>query len=544
MRFLRNLLIRRRLWLMLLAALSMLLALSALMLERSYRALYDARVEQTRNAVENTQGILEHLHRLERTGTLSREQAQRQALAIVRDLRYAGDEYFFVHDLRPVMLMHPLSPKMEGQDVSGLKDSNGVPITVEMARIGREQGAGMLAYFWPKPGQSEPVEKVSYVVLFEPWGWILGTGMYLDDIQRQFRQTLLQVAGVCLLIALLLAAVIGLIARSISRPLQSTVEAMAAIASGEGDLTRQLQVSGRDELSRLAQDFNTFTGKVRQVITELFDSARSLGQAAVELRDNAGEAQQHSSQQSQQMEQVATAISEVAYSVQDVARNAEHCANEVRSAERQAEQGLQSIQSTLAQIDQLSVTISNAVQVVQSLAEESTRIGAVLEVIRSIAEQTNLLALNAAIEAARAGEQGRGFAVVADEVRLLAQRTQSSTAEIQTMIERLQGNSGAAVKVINDSNQACRSTVEQASQAGASLEQIVGALRTISELGASIASATLQQSHVVDDISQNVVRTSNLAHDNTRVATLSNAASQRLEQMATGLEQLLAQFRV
>ncbi|WP_408005231.1 methyl-accepting chemotaxis protein [Pseudomonas lopnurensis] len=244
------------------------------------------------------------------------------------------------------------------------------------------------------------------------------------------------------------------------------------------------------------------------------------------------------------MEQVATAISEVAYSVQDVAKNAEHSANEVRSAERQAEQGLQSIQGSLVQIDQLSATISHAVEVVQSLAEESTRIGAVLEVIRSIAEQTNLLALNAAIEAARAGEQGRGFAVVADEVRLLAQRTQSSTAEIQTMIERLQSNSDAAVKVINDSNEACRSTVEQASQAGVSLEQIVEALRTISELGASIASATLQQSHVVDDINQNVVRTSSLAHDNALVAAESNAASQRLDQMATQLSRLLAQFRV
>ncbi|MBE7374761.1 methyl-accepting chemotaxis protein [Pseudomonas sp. AL-54] len=544
MHVLRNLLIRRRLWLMLLAALSMLLALSALMLERSYRDLYGARVEQTRNAVENTQGILEHLYRLEQAGALSREQAQQQALAVVRDLRYAGGEYFFIHDLRPVMLMHPLSAKLEGQDVSGLKDSNGVLITVEMARIGREQGAGMLAYFWPKPGQSEPVEKISYVTLFEPWGWILGTGMYLDDIQAQFRQTLLQVAGVCLLIVLLLAAVIGLIGRSISQPLQNTVEAMSAIASGEGDLTHQLQVFGRDELSQLARDFNTFTGKVRQVITELLGSAQSLEQAAVHLRDNAGAAQQHSSQQSQQMEQVATAISEVAYSVQDVAKNAEHSANEVRSAERQAEQGLQSIQGSLVQIDQLSATISHAVEVVQSLAEESTRIGAVLEVIRSIAEQTNLLALNAAIEAARAGEQGRGFAVVADEVRLLAQRTQSSTAEIQTMIERLQSNSDAAVKVINDSNEACRSTVEQASQAGVSLEQIVEALRTISELGASIASATLQQSHVVDDINQNVVRTSSLAHDNALVAAESNAASQRLDQMATQLSRLLAQFRV
>ncbi|MDX1726005.1 MAG: methyl-accepting chemotaxis protein [Pseudomonas sp.] len=541
---LRNLLIRQRLWLMLLAALSMLLALAVLMLERNYSHLYSAKIQQTRNAVENTRGILEHLHLQEQTGELSREKAQRQALEMVRGLRYAGGEYFFIHDLQPVMLMHPLSPKMEGQDVSGLKDSNGVLITVEMARMARDEGAGMLAYFWPKPGQNAPVEKISYVALFEPWGWVLGTGVYLDDIKAQFRQELLQVAGIGLLIALLLSAAISLIARSITQPLQQTVDAMAGIASGEGDLTHQLQVSGRDELSTLARHFNAFTGKMRNLIGEMLGVAQSLEQAARSLSDNAGTAQQQSGQQSQQMEQVATAINEVAYSVQDVAKNAEHSASEVHSAELQAALSQRNIENSLVQIDQLSSTITQAVEVVQSLAEESTQIGSVLEVIRSIAEQTNLLALNAAIEAARAGDQGRGFAVVADEVRLLAQRTQQSTAEIQVMIERLQSNSAAAVKAINDSNQACRLTVEQASQAGTSLQQIVEALRTISGLGVSIASATLEQSHVVDDINQNITQTASLAHDNAQVAEQSSAASQHLDQVAKHLSGLLGQFRV
>ncbi|WP_297837496.1 methyl-accepting chemotaxis protein [Pseudomonas sp.] len=541
---LRNVPINRRLWLILLVSLLMLAALAALMLQRSYSNLYNAKVQQTRNAVENTLGVFVYFQGLEQAGKLTREQAQEQSMEMVRGLRYAGQEYFFIQNLRSVMLMNPVNLRLEGQDVSGLKDSNGLLFTAEMMRIAKEQGAGMLAYAWPKPGGSEQVEKVSYIALFKPWGWVLGTGVYIDDIKAQFRDELLQTSSLCLLIALLLAAAISLIVHSISRPLQQTVEAMASIASGEGDLTRQLQVSGRDELTSLALHFNVFTDKLRRVIGEMLGVAQLLDRAAQSLSDSASAAQQQSGQQSQQMEQVATAINEVAYSVQDVAKSAEHAATEVRSAEQQAEEGLQSIDRSLAQIDQLSTTIGQAVSAIQSLAEDSTRIGGVLEVIRAIAEQTNLLALNAAIEAARAGDQGRGFAVVADEVRLLAQRTQQSTAEIQVMIEQLQSKSGAAVSVINDSSQASRLTVEQASQAGASLNQIARTLRNISGLGVSIASATLQQSQVVDEINQTVAQTASLAHSNAHTAEESNTASQHLGQVARQLNHLLGQFRV
>ncbi|MGX5219154.1 methyl-accepting chemotaxis protein [Pseudomonas segetis] len=244
------------------------------------------------------------------------------------------------------------------------------------------------------------------------------------------------------------------------------------------------------------------------------------------------------------MELVATAINQVSYAVQDVAKNAEHASSEVLAAEQQAAQGQDNIQSSLQQIEHLSAMIDRAVTVMNTLAEESTQIGSVLEVIRSIAEQTNLLALNAAIEAARAGEQGRGFAVVADEVRLLAQRTQKSTAEIQAMTERLQSNSQAAVKVINESSQASQLTIEQANLAGSSLDQIVHSLKNITGLNASIASATLQQSHVVEDINQNVTQATGLAHENATAAQHSNKASEHVGQLATQLSTLLGQFRV
>ena len=446
--------------------------------------------------------------------------------------------------MTPTMVMHPTNPKLEGQNLSGLKDPDGKFLFNDMVAIARKQGSGQVDYRWPKPGSEDPVPKISYVELFQPWGWILGSGIYVDDVQEEFREQALRASAILIVIALLLAALVTLINRSIARPLNEAVGAMANIASGEADLTRSLDNQGHDELTALGSHFNAFTGKLRSVVGQSLQAAGELDQASQSLGEIAGQAQQHSQQQSQQMELVATAINEVSYAVQDVAKNAEHAANEVREAEQQALQGQQNIDSSLRQIDQLSATIDQAVEVMQTLAQESTQIGSVLEVIRSIAEQTNLLALNAAIEAARAGEQGRGFAVVADEVRMLAQRTQQSTSEIQGMIERLQGNSEAAVKVINASSQASQLTVEQARQAGESLSQIAASLRNLTGLNASIASATLQQSHVVDDINQNVTQAATLAHENALAADQSSEASRHLGQLAGQLNRLLGQFRV
>ncbi|MDG9759797.1 methyl-accepting chemotaxis protein [Pseudomonas sediminis] len=544
MNHLRSLSISRRLWLILALALLTLILQGAYMLRQIHSDLYLAKSEKTEHVVQSVAGILKYFHDLESAGSLDREQAQKQAMEVIRGLRYAGQEYFWINDQTPVMVMHPTNPKLEGQNLSSFKDPDGKALFNEMVAITRSQGAGQVDYRWPKPGASDPVPKISYVELFQPWGWIIGSGVYVDDVQAEFKAQALKAITIGFLIAVLLTGLVVVITRSIVQPLQAAVDAMANIASGEGDLTRNLDTHGRDELTALAAHFNAFTDKLRHVIRQMLDSAGSLDQAARSLGDISSEAQRHSQQQAQQMELVATAVNEVTYGVQDVAKNAEHASSEMHTAEDQARHGQQNIEASLRQIDHLSGTIDKAVEVIQSLASESTQIGSVLEVIRSIAEQTNLLALNAAIEAARAGEQGRGFAVVADEVRLLAQRTQTSTAEIQGMIERLQGNSEAAVKVINESSRASQLTVEQASQAGESLAQIAQSLRNLTGLNASIASATLQQSHVVEDINQNVTRTAALAHNTAEAAEQSSAASQHLKQLADQLSRLLGQFRV
>ncbi|NWD71544.1 methyl-accepting chemotaxis protein [Pseudomonas gingeri] len=544
MNSLRNVSISRRLWLILIVAMAMLLILGLLMLRQIHDDLYQAKAQKTQHLVQVASGILNYYHDLETAGTLSREAAQKQALSVVRGLRYNQTDYFWINDLRPVMIMHPASPKLEGQDLSGIRDPDGYAVFNEMVTLTKAKGAGMVNYRWPKPGASAPVQKTSYVQLFEPWGWIVGSGVYVDDLQDEFYGQVWRASLIGLGIAVIMALLVTMIARSIVRPLQETVNAMANIASGESDLTRSLDTHGQDEVTQLARHFNGFTSKLRTVVGQLQISATALGQSSTDLGSNATQAQARSQQQSQQMELVATAINEVTYGVQDVAKNAEQAASEMRAAEAQARQGQLNIDNSLQQIDSLSGTINQAVEVIRTLAAESTQIGSVLEVIRSIAEQTNLLALNAAIEAARAGEQGRGFAVVADEVRLLAQRTQKSTAEIQSMIERLQGHSEAAVKVIGDSSRASQSTIEQAGLAGESLNAIGQALRNLNGLNASIASATLEQSHVVEEINQNVTDAAGLSHSTALAAEQSSVDSEKLRDLSQQLNTLLKQFKV
>ncbi|WP_273527386.1 methyl-accepting chemotaxis protein [Pseudomonas sp.] len=544
MNLLRKFPISKRLWLIPVVAILMLFILGMLMIQQVRSDLYKGKQEMTRHVVETAAGIFDHYRQLETSGTMSTAEAQQAAIKQIRALRYDGQDYFWINDLGPVMIMHPMQPKLEGQNLSQVKDPTGKALFNEMVAVARRDGAGAVDYMWAKPGEADPVPKISYVQLFQPWGWIIGSGIYVDDVEAEFKNYLVRFSIIGLFIAAIMAVLVAILIRSITRPLRNSMTAMANIASGEADLTRDLDVSGNDELTTLGRDFNRFTGKLRSVISQLLETAQSLGQSSQTLGSVSGDAFQQSQQQLQQMELVATAINEVTYAVQEVAKNAEHAASEVGDAENQAGQGQLNIEASLQQIDQLSATISQAVGVIQSLADETTKIGSVLEVIGSIADQTNLLALNAAIEAARAGEQGRGFAVVADEVRLLAQRTQQSTAEIQTMIERLQKNSGAAVNVIMESNRASQLTVEQASQAGESLGQIAQALRNLSGLNASIASATLQQSHVVEDINQNVTQAAGLAQQSTDAAEQTREAGKHLGELAERLNGLLRQFRV
>ncbi len=543
MNLLRNVPISKRLWLIPVVAVVMLFILGMLMIQQVRSDLYRGKQEATRNVVEAAAGVFEHYHKLETSGAMTTADAQQAAIEQIRLLRYDGQDYFWINDLGPKMIMHPMQPKLDGQDLSKIKDPEGKELFNEMVAIARRDGAGLVDYMWAKPGEENPVPKISYVQLFKPWGWIIGSGIYVDDVEQEFWNYLTRFSLIGLLISAIMAVLVAILIRSIVRPLRHTMAAMANIASGEADLTRTLDVSGNDELTTLGRDFNRFTQKLRTVVGQLFETSGALDQSSRALSELSSQAHEQSQQQMLQMEQVATAVNEVTYAVQEVAKNAEHASTEVGSAENQAGQGQRNIETSLQQIDALSATIGQAVDVIQSLADETTKIGSVLEVIGSIAEQTNLLALNAAIEAARAGEHGRGFAVVADEVRSLANRTQLSSSEISEMIASLQAGAGRAVEVMQSSKQLAQQTVEQTLQAENALAKIRQEVGSINEMNAQIATASEEQGAVAEEVNQSVTR----IHDSTVASSAASnqvaSSSQDLTLLAEELNRKVNYFR-
>jgi methyl-accepting chemotaxis protein len=364
------------------------------------------------------------------------------------------------------------------------------------------------------------------------------------DLDAQRKSDTFGMAMVGLLIAGLGLLVIWLVGHGIARPLKQMVAMLNDIAQGEGDLTRRLSSDRSDELGSIAKGFNTFLAKLQAMITQVVTSVQSVSDSSEHTADIAIRTNIGIQKQMAEIDQVATAVQEMTATAQDVARNATQAAQAASHADQAASQGMQIVRDTSNSIGVLALEIGKAVDVVQTLAKDSENINAILTAIRGIAEQTNLLALNAAIEAARAGEQGRGFAVVADEVRNLAQKTQKATEEIQTMIQQLQQGTRDVVRVMEDSQNRTDESVQHAAKAAEALETITQAVSVINDMNTQIASAAEEQSAVADDINRNVINIGQVANEVAGGADESSSASADLTKLAEQQRRLINQFKV
>ncbi len=543
MEFLRNYTIQQRLALLVTLMLIGLVILNTISLSKGYDSLLEQKRQATKQLVETAYSIIEHHYGLQQKGELNEEQAKKQANSVLTSLRYDTNNYFWVNDFTPTMVMHPMKPKLIGKNLSAVKDPDGTPLFMNMVRIAQEKGQGFVPYKWPKPGVDDPVDKISYVKAFTPWQWIIGSGTYIDDINATFakqRNLLLGYAIVIAIIVIFLGYVIG---KSILKPTQLASDMMKNISQGEGDLTRKLDNAGKDEISRLSRYFNAFTEKMRQSLQDVAKNSQHVLTHAESVANASQSAQGIVQTQNDITTQVATAMEQMTSQIRDVSNNANSAEHAANDASKNASQGKNIISTTIKQMESLSNNIDGVSHVVSRLASETENIGSVLDVIRGIAEQTNLLALNAAIEAARAGEQGRGFAVVADEVRTLANRTEQSTNEIQQMIQKLQSGAQEAVSAVKVSQDISNDTVEQTSKADDSLSEINRLMEVISEMNTQIARATEQQTQAADEVNLRINDLAGMADESLATTEQLAGASQELKSSSDNMSEVVSRFK-
>jgi methyl-accepting chemotaxis protein len=449
-------------------------------------------------------GIVKEEHLAGEKAGIPVAEAQQRAKARVAALRYGNNDYFFITNQQTQMVMHPISPALDGKDLTGNKDPNGKPLFIEMTDVVRRNGGGYVDYQWAKPGSDKPLPKLTYVAGFAPWGWIVGTGVYVDDLEAQSwaaTQRSLIGAGLVLVVLLVVSVIM---ARRITKPLQAMTSAMQELASGHLDV-KVPGIGRSDEVGEMASTVEVFkTNAIERQRLEVEQEAREVRAAElrkhemVQLADQfecvVGEIIQTVSSASAELESSATRLTSTAETSQQlatvVAAASDEASANVQSVASATEEMSSSVNEISRQVQDSARIAHEAVDQAQrtndrvgELAKAAARIGDVVELINTIAGQTNLLALNATIEAARAGEAGRGFAVVASEVKALAEQTAKATGEIGQQITGIQAATEESVSAI---------------------KEISDTIGRMSEIASTIASAVEEQGAATQEISRNV----------------------------------------
>jgi methyl-accepting chemotaxis protein len=488
--------------------------------------------------------MVSYYHEQASNGEISEEQARAQAFARLDEIRYESSEYIFTLNRQGEMVQHPFTKTLVGKNVLSYEDPQGTKLFEEMVNKSRNADRATVEYIWQKGSDSSNlVPKISRIRVFQPWNLIIGTGQYTDNIASMLWQEFFKLVGLAVVLSVPLLLLFVLIIRSITRPLKRINAAMVDIAQGEGDLTRRLNADGGDELAQLAASFNEFVSKIQQLVKSVQNSAQEEERAAERLAALSSQSSEQSDELRSQTDSVATAINELSSSAGEVAEHARTAAESANTADEEAGRSAVIVREAVNNIEALTAQLRKAGEQARLLQDGSDKIGNILGVIVAIAEQTNLLALNAAIEAARAGEAGRGFAVVADEVRTLATRTQQSTDEISTIVDSIQGAIKDVTHIISDVEQRSQTTNEGALKAEQAISQIQEAVANISSMNVQIASATDEQSRVTRDLSENVTGISDLSGDNQSANQQVAEVSQKLTKNSIDLSQLVSRFK-
>ncbi|MEN6585686.1 MAG: methyl-accepting chemotaxis protein [Sulfuricella sp.] len=560
--------IKTRLLLVIVLALAGMLTVSIFALISEKSTLLEDRKVKTRHLVEVAHGVLAHYYEQQKSGLLSEEAAKQAAIAELKGMRYEGKEYFWLNDFTapvPKMIMHPTVPALDGKILdaekfncatslqAGLdgpieKTDGKKNLFVAFNEVANRAGQGFVTYNWPKPKAgggttTELYTKLSFVKKFEGWNWLVGSGIYIDDLESIFWQRAVWLISIVLLVTVLISASMLLIIRSITRPLGELRDAMKAIQTTQ-DLSRRVTIRTNNEIGEIGHSFNEMVNSFQAIIHQVVAGVRDVMSSAAHLSESSQHVAASSSQQNDAAASMAAAVEEMSVSIDHVANNSRDTYSIARQAGTLSSEGGEIVQDAATEMAKIADSVQHSTQMIQTLGEHSNRISAIVNVIKEIADQTNLLALNAAIEAARAGEQGRGFAVVADEVRKLAERTSKSTEEISAMIGSIQSGTAGAVSSMEEGTIRVKEGVNKAHQAGESMQKIRSGADQVIASVSEIMEALREQSTASGQVAGSVEQIARMTEQNSAEVQEIALTAERLEQLAASLQGSVSQFRI
>ena len=576
---------------------------------------YEDKSISLKNVVEATFNIFDHYQEKVNSGELTEDQAKIEAAVEINKLRYDEKEYFFAYDLEGVTRILGSDPSKAGTNRLNIKDDYGNYFIKDMINMCNTDGEGFVKYYYPKLGEKEPSPKLSFVKLYKPWNWFIGSGVYIDNIEKDLSSFKASIYPLLILFLFISAGILFFIIRKILAPIKRLNSAAVDFSNGNSNV--QIELYSNDELGNLAESFNNmirnisssmeeinkknqiaeeaankaieqerkaieqqeylqrntkrmldemhkfakgdlsvhivperkdddiarlFNGfneaieNIRNMFLEVVKAVKSTANASLEISSSSEELAAGAHEQSAQASEIAAAIQEMTTTILETTRHANLASEASKRAGNLAQDGGKVVLETVTGMKKIAEVVKEASETVKALGKSSEMIGEIVQVIDDIADQTNLLALNAAIEAARAGEQGRGFAVVADEVRKLAERTTKATKEISTMINQIQKDTNEAVKSIEEGNNEVGRGKQLAEKAGHSLDQIIKGSAEVIDVINQVAAASEEQSSASEQISKNIEN----------ISTVTNQAAmgtQQIARAATDLTSLTEQLK-